>query len=122
MGVVALIEQQLPEAASMVRGSVKVSILAPGTTIRPHCGPSNTRMRVHLGIHIPGGACICVGDPSVASNSRHWIEGSVVCFDDSFQHEVWHTGTAPRVVLIVDVWHPDMDHSSRRRACENELQ
>jgi len=36
-------------------------------------------------------------------------EGQCVAFDDSFQHEAWngHPDTA-RVVLIVDVWHPDL--------------
>lgn len=29
-------------------------------------------------------------------------------FDDSFEHEVWHNGTETRLVLIVDVWHPDL--------------
>lgn len=29
-------------------------------------------------------------------------------FDDSFEHEVWHNGTAYRLILIVDVWHPDL--------------
>jgi hypothetical protein len=27
-------------------------------------------------------------------------------FDDSFEHEVVHMGERPRVVLVVDLWHP----------------
>ena len=25
------------------------------------------------------------------------------------QHEVWHDGTSDRVVLICDLWHPELD-------------
>mmetsp|Transcript_144779 Transcript_144779/g.464001 ORF Transcript_144779/g.464001 Transcript_144779/m.464001 type:complete len:379 (-) Transcript_144779:61-1197(-) len=119
---VALIEREIPEAASMVRGAVKLSVLTPGTVVRPHHGPSNTRMRVHLGIRIPAGAYIRAGDPSEPSNVRQWQEGRVLCFDDSFRHEVWHQGSEPRIILIVDVWHPEMDHRSRLNACDGEHQ
>ena len=33
----------------------------------------------------------------------------VLIFDDSFEHEVWHEGADDRVVLICDMWHPDLD-------------
>lgn len=39
---------------------------------------------------------------------RGWEEGKVFIFDDSFEHEVWHNGTEFRLVLIVDVWHPEL--------------
>ena len=29
-------------------------------------------------------------------------------FDDSFEHEVWNEGNSSRLVLIVDIWHPDL--------------
>ena len=29
-------------------------------------------------------------------------------FDDSFEHEAWHKGERTRVVLVFDVWHPDL--------------
>lgn len=29
-------------------------------------------------------------------------------FDDSFEHEAWHDGEKTRVILIVDLWHPDL--------------
>merc|ERR1712232_567124 len=60
---VELIEKEIPEAASMVRGATKLSVLTPGTHIRHHNGPSNTRMRMHLGIKIPSGAFLRAGDP-----------------------------------------------------------
>ena len=48
-------------------------------------------------------------------------EGEAVIFDDSFRHEVFASPTAGalgsvdalRVVLIVDIWHPDIPVSQR---------
>lgn len=45
--------------------------------------------------------------------SRSWSEGELLIFDDSFEHEVWHNGTQVRLVLIVDVWHPDLTEEER---------
>lgn len=39
---------------------------------------------------------------------RSWKDGEWLIFDDSFEHEVWNNGTSARLVLIVDVWHPDL--------------
>ena len=50
--------------------------------------------------------------------THRWTEGAVLVFDDSFEHEVWHNGSATlgsggaddrggRLVLIVDVRHPN---------------
>lgn len=35
-------------------------------------------------------------------------------FDDSFEHEVWHNGTALRLILIIDVWHPDLTNDEKK--------
>ena len=40
--------------------------------------------------------------------NRTWTEGKFIIFDDSFEHEVWHDGDSVRLVLIVDMWHPDL--------------
>ena len=77
--------ETLPEVISMVRGAAKVSVIEGGTHLRPHCGPSNTRMRIHLGLSVPPGCEIRVGN-----RTRGWAEGRTLAFDDSFEHEVWH--------------------------------
>jgi aspartate beta-hydroxylase len=46
--------------------------------------------------------------------SRTWEEGKLFIFDDSFEHEVWHNGTTTRLVLIVDVWHPELTEDEKR--------
>ena len=84
-------------------GLVYFSHLAPASHIKPHCGPINTRLRCHLGVDVPAGCRIRVG-----SETREWTEGKCLIFDDSFEHEVWHSGDTPSTVLILDVWHPDL--------------
>lgn len=84
-------------------GQVYFSIHSGGTHVTPHCGTTNTRLRCHLGLVIPEGCRIRVG-----SEICHWQEGRCLIFDDSFEHEVWHDGDRDRVVLILDVWHPEL--------------
>jgi aspartate beta-hydroxylase len=95
------------EASNTVRtqaGLLYVSKLSPGTHIHPHLGPTNLRLRCHLGIRIPDGDC----GLKVGGETRKWEEGHCIVFDDSLEHEAWnHTGE-PRIVLIIDFWHPDL--------------
>ena len=44
----------------------------------------------------------------VGSETRSWEEGKCLVFDDSFEHEVWNAGQGTRIVLVLDVWHPDL--------------
>lgn len=45
---------------------------------------------------------------------RSWREGKFIIFDDSFEHEVWHNGTATRLVLIIDIWHPELTRQEKQ--------
>ena len=92
------------ELNSLVCGAHFFSRLKAGTHIGAHCGPSNLRLRVHLGLLVPEGCKIRVGD-----QVRLWREGECLVFDDSFEHEVWHEGSGERVVLICDCWHPSLN-------------
>ncbi|KAH8055081.1 peptide-aspartate beta-dioxygenase [Aureococcus anophagefferens] len=67
-------------------------------------GPSFFNAKVH-----GGGASIRVGDRAPVS----WVPGEALVLDDSFEHEVVHAGAAPRVVLILDFWHPDLPAEDR---------
>ena len=104
----ALIEA-FPDASGCKRGQVKFSVMQPGTYVWPHTGPTNCRLRLHLGLEIPEGVAI-----RVATETRTWEEGKFLVFDDSFEHEVWHNGTRSRLVLIMDVWHPDLPPARRK--------
>ena len=85
-------------------GVLYASRLTPGAHIRAHRGPTNIRMRCHLGIHIPAGDCAI----RVGEEIQRWNEGKCLVFDDSLEHESWNHTDQPRIVLIVDVWHPDL--------------
>lgn len=107
-----------PETAAIVdalpsdvlsAGVVQFSWLNPGAHLVPHCGTTNTRLRVHLGVRTPGGASIRVKDRILT-----WQEGRCLVFDDSFEHEVWHRGSEPRVVLIVDIFHPELPDAAKQ--------
>lgn len=106
--VTASVIDGIPEAAAAGPGVVTLSWLYPGTHIVPHCGGSNARLRVHLGLKVPAGPRIRVGDELLT-----WREGRTLVFDDSFEHEVWHDGDEPRVVLLMDVCHPALDGPTR---------
>ncbi|XP_064215543.1 aspartyl/asparaginyl beta-hydroxylase isoform X1 [Tribolium castaneum] len=101
--------ESVPDAKGCRRGQTKFSVMHPGTHVWPHCGPTNCRLRVHLGLQVPANTFI-----RVAEKTRSWKEGEVLIFDDSFEHEVWHNGTSLRLVLIVDVWHPDLTPGEKR--------
>jgi aspartate beta-hydroxylase len=49
-----------------------------------------------------------------AQPPRRWEEGKVLLFDDSFEHEVWNETDLPRLVLIMDIWHPGLNTEKKR--------
>lgn len=79
------------------------SVLKPGAHIPPHTGVTNTRAIVHLPLVVPPGCAFRVG-----GETREWREGEAFAFDDTIEHEAWNRGTAPRIVLIFDVWNPHL--------------
>jgi aspartate beta-hydroxylase len=91
-------------------GLTYVSRLRGSTHISPHRGPTNLRLRCHLGIAVPEGDCaIRVGD-----QTRRWQEGRCLVFDDHFEHEAWNHTRQDRIVLIVDMWHPGLSATEVR--------
>ncbi|XP_071112083.1 aspartyl/asparaginyl beta-hydroxylase-like isoform X2 [Haliotis cracherodii] len=94
---------KIPDVRDCTRGQVKFSVMQPGVHVWPHCGPTNCRIRSHLGLVVPPGPRIRVGN-----ETREWEEGKFIIFDDSFEHEVWHDGDKFRLVLIMDFWHPGL--------------
>lgn len=101
------ITTQIVEAHTTLRapaGLIYVSRLAAGSHVAPHWGPTNVRLRCHLGLQVPAGDCAL----RVDGEARRWAEGRCLVFDDSFEHEAWNRTAADRLVLIVDLWHPDL--------------
>lgn len=93
-----------------ISGLIYVSRMGPGTHIAAHRGPTNLRVRCHLGIEVPSGDCAI----RVAGETRYWEEGRCLVFDDFFEHEAWNHTAHDRIVLIVDLWHPALSPSEVR--------
>lgn len=100
---------KLPVLAGSALGYCYVSVVKPGTHITPHFGPSNVKLRCHFGLDIPEASLEELG-MKVAQETTGWQNGKCLVFDDSFLHEVWcrESVPSPRIVLLLDVWHPDL--------------
>lgn len=79
------------------------SLLAPDTVIPPHVGVSNGRLVCHLPLVVPEGCWFRVG-----AETRFWRRGEAFVFDDTIEHEAANPSDQLRVVLIFDIWHPDL--------------
>ena len=81
--------------------TAQFSALRAGGHIPPHCGVSNIFLTAHLGLIVPQGCRIRVGN-----EKRHWSEGRGFVFDDSFEHEVWNESDSMRIVFLARFYHP----------------
>ncbi|MFQ5564382.1 MAG: aspartyl/asparaginyl beta-hydroxylase domain-containing protein [Parvularculaceae bacterium] len=84
------------------------SRLTPGTHIPPHTGLLNTRLICHLPVIAPEGCTIRVGN-----QERVWRMGEMLIFDDSIEHEARNNGASDRVVLLFDIWRPELSEEER---------
>lgn len=84
------------------------SVLKPGVRIPPHCGYLNTRLICHLPLIVPPGCHFRVGN-----EQRQWRKGEAWVFDDSIEHEAWNSSHETRVILLVDVWRPELSGEER---------
>ena len=64
------------------------------------------------GLHIPRDCQLIVDGISL-----QWTEGQMLCFDETYLHAAQHDGSQTfgdaRVILIIDLWHPDLDAEQR---------
>jgi hypothetical protein len=100
---------RIPGATKAAGGMTYFSIMDPGTHVAAHTGYTNAHLRCHLGLVTPAGCRLRVG-----SESREWSWGEVSIFDDSFEHEAWNGADSRRVVLLFDIWHPELSKLERR--------
>ena len=88
--------------------SVLFSLLRPGAHIPPHNGMVNTRLICHLPIIVPGSCSFRVGN-----ETRDWVEGKAWAFDDTIEHEAWNRSSGTRVILLFEVWKPELTEAER---------
>jgi len=89
--------------------TIMFSLLRRGTRIPAHTGMLNTRLICHLPLIVPPGCGFRVGN-----ETRQWQEGKLLIFDDTIEHEAWNEGGEDRVVLIFDIWRPELNETERR--------
>jgi hypothetical protein len=80
------------------------SVLGPGGRIAAHRDILNVWLTCHLPLIVPDGCGIRVG-----GIAREWKEAEVLLFDASYEHEAWNHSDQPRVVLITDILHPEIN-------------
>ena len=99
------------------------STLHPRSKIAPHTAPMNFRLRIHLPLSVPV-VPDNAGDEHppcgirVGPLIRTWKEGEALVLDDAYRHAVWNETDATRVLLLVDIWHPDVTMTERQEIVE----
>jgi aspartyl/asparaginyl beta-hydroxylase (cupin superfamily) len=105
----ALVLQGAPQCDVAARGPTAFfSILDAATRIPPHSGVTNIRLTVHLPLIVPPNCGFRVG-----SETREWVPGKALVFDDTIEHEAWNLADVPRAVLIFDIWNPLLTPAER---------
>ena len=88
--------EQVPNLVTAGFSSLKV-----GTHITPHTGYPDGVLRCHLGLIGCDGCALRVGE-----ETRSWLAGKTLVFDDTTEHEAWNRGTQTRIVLLLDFKYP----------------
>ena len=88
--------------------AVLFSKLEPGAHIPPHHGMLNCRLICHLPLIVPAGCWLRVGN-----ETRQWEEGKLLIFDDSIEHEAKNPSGEMRIILLLDIWRPELSDAER---------
>jgi aspartyl/asparaginyl beta-hydroxylase (cupin superfamily) len=89
--------------------SILFSRLQAGARIPAHHGVMNARLICHLPLIVPPDCGFRVG-----GETRAWREGALLIFDDTVEHEAWNDSESDRIILIFDVWRPELSADERR--------
>jgi hypothetical protein len=84
------------------------SLLRPATRIPPHNGFVNTRLICHLPLIVPESCGLRVGN-----EVRTPAEGKAWVFDDTIEHEAWNGSAETRVILLFEIWRPELSDAER---------
>ena len=85
------------------------SVLRPHTHIPPHNGMLNTRLICHIPLIVPSDCRLRVGN-----ETRNVEFGKAMIFDDSIEHEAWNDSDETRVILLFEIWRPELSEAERR--------
>ena len=103
----ALAELPIPRIAGRSPMAM-FSVLRGGTHIPPHHGMLNTRLICHLPLIVPPACRLRVGN-----QTRAVEQDRLMIFDDTIEHEAWNDSAETRVVLLFEIWRPELDAGER---------
>jgi aspartate beta-hydroxylase len=89
--------------------NILFSMLQPGQRIEPHTGFLNCRLICHLSLLTPPGCSFRVGN-----ETRHWERGKAWVFNDTIEHEAFNPTDQTRVILLFEIWRPELSAEERR--------
>jgi hypothetical protein len=98
----ARLDEMHPSPSPML-WSARFNRFEPYIKVMPHKSSQNQRLKLHLGIHVPPGVHL-----DIANTTGHWEEGRCLVLDDSFRHSIDGQNAAARVVLEVEIRHPEI--------------
>lgn len=90
--------------------SCDFSNIEANTKILPHKGYTKMVLRCHLPLIVPNEELCAI---RIGNEIRHWKEGELLIFDDSFDHEAWNNSDSSRVVLMFDIPNPLWGYTAR---------
>lgn len=93
------------------RATAAIYLLDARSRILPHKGATHLLLRAHMGLVCPPGCHL-----RVESETRSWVEGAFLVFDDTFEHEAWNDTHTMRAILLVDFFRPPLDGPRRDEA------
>jgi aspartyl/asparaginyl beta-hydroxylase (cupin superfamily) len=100
--------QAAPQPRMTNSPTAMFSLLRPGARIAPHSGTHNIRLTCHLPLIVPPNCGFRVGN-----ETREWEVGKLLIFDDTIEHEAWNESDRDRVVLIFDIWRPELSDQEK---------
>jgi len=68
----------------------------------------NARLICHLPLIVPAGCGFRVGN-----EVREWRQGEMWAFDDTIEHEAWNNSDEWRVILLFEIWRPELTDEER---------
>lgn len=105
------LKDTFPLTLSILEGLSKVQnaaflLLKGGGSIPPHRGSTASILRYHLALIVPGEGKQC--RLTVKGVNIPWGEGKGILFDDTFEHSARYGSEEDWVVLIVDIFRPNL--------------
>ena len=91
-------------------GWLFISVLKPGAYIPKHRGRYNHKLTCHIGIDGLNG-CKFIVDNKILK----WEKEKYFVFNDFSYHEVIHQGHNDRIVLIFDLFHPELCSKEKKQ-------